>query len=50
MSKNLGSPDGGVKAKVVFFGSMEGLSGLAILLLLQFFCSIVLPVLVSFRD
>jgi hypothetical protein len=53
MSKKLGSPDGGVKEKVVLFGSVEGSSGLASCpntTGASIFCSIVLPVLVSFRD
>jgi hypothetical protein len=53
MSKKLGSPDGGVKEKVVLFGSMEGSSGLASCpntIGASIFCSIVLPFLVSFRD
>ena len=53
MSKKLGSPDGGVKAKVVFFGSVEGSSGIASCPTItdtSISYSIVLHVLVSFRD
>ena len=53
MSKKLGSPGGGVKSKVVLFGSMEGSSGLSSYpntIGASIFCSIVLPILVSFRD
>ena len=53
MSTKLGSPDGGNKTKVVLFGSAEGLSGLASCpnaTGASIFCSIVLLVLVSFRD
>jgi hypothetical protein len=50
MSTKLGSPDGGKKTKVVFFGSVEGSSGLASYPTItdaSISCSIVLPVLVS---
>jgi hypothetical protein len=50
MSSKLGSPGGDVKAKVVLFGSVEGLSGLAScpnMIDASISCSIVLPVLVS---
>ena len=53
MSSKLGSPDGGKKTKVVLFGSVEGSSGLASCpntIGASIFCSIVLLVLVSFRD
>jgi hypothetical protein len=50
MSTKLGSPDGGKKTKVVLFGSVEGLSGLASCPTItdaSISCSIVLLVLVS---
>ena len=50
MSLKLGSPGGGVKAKVVLFGSMEDSSGLAScpnMIDASISCSIVLLVLVS---
>jgi hypothetical protein len=50
MSKKLGSPDGGVKEKVVLSGFVEGSSGLSSYpntTGASIFCSIVLPVLVS---
>ena len=51
ISSKLGSSGhGGVKAKVVLFGSTEGLSGLASypnMIDASISCSIVLPVLVS---
>ena len=50
ISSKLGPPGGGVKAKVVFFGSTEGSSGLAsypTMIDASISCSIVLPVLVS---
>ena len=49
MSSKLGSPSGGVKAKVVLFGSAEGSSGLAScpnMIDASISCSIVLPMLV----
>jgi hypothetical protein len=49
MSLKLGPPGGGVKAKVVLFGSMEGSSGLASypsIIDASIYCSIVIPVLV----
>jgi hypothetical protein len=49
MSLKLGSPGGGVKEKVVLFGSMEDSSGLASypnMIDASISCSIVLPVLV----
>ena len=53
MSTNLGSPDGGKKTMVVLFGSAEGLSGLASCPTItdaSISYSIVLPILISFRD
>ena len=53
MSTNLGYPDGGKKTKVVLFGFAEGSSGLPSYPTVtdaSIYCSIVLPVLVSFRD
>jgi hypothetical protein len=53
MSTKLGSPDGGKKTKVVLFGSAEGSSGLAscpTITNASISYSIVLPILVSFRD
>jgi hypothetical protein len=50
MSSKLGSPSGGVKAKVVLFGSTEVSSGLSSCLNMidaSISCSIVLTVLVS---
>jgi hypothetical protein len=50
ISTNLGSPNGGKKTKVVFFGSTEGSSGLAsypTIIDASILCSIVLPVLLS---
>jgi hypothetical protein len=50
MSSKLGSPGGGVKEKVVLFGSMEGSSGIASypnMIDASISCSIVLPMLVS---
>jgi hypothetical protein len=50
MSSKLGFPGGGVKAKVVLFGSVEGSSGLSScpnMIDASISCSIVLPVLVS---
>jgi hypothetical protein len=50
ISLTLGSLGGGVKEKVVLFGSMEDLSGLASypnMIDASISCSIVLPVLVS---
>ena len=50
MSTKLGSPYGGKKTKVVLFGSVEGLSGIAsrpTITDASIFCSIVLLVLVS---
>jgi hypothetical protein len=50
MSTKLGSPDGGKKTKVVFFGSTEGSSGLAScpnMIDVSIYYSIVLHVLVS---
>jgi hypothetical protein len=49
ISLKLDSPGGGVKEKVVLFGSMEDLSGLAScpsMIDASISCSIVLPVLV----
>jgi hypothetical protein len=49
ISLKLGSPSGGVKEKVVLFGSMEDSSGLAScpnMIDASVSCSIVLPVLV----
>jgi hypothetical protein len=53
MSTKLGSPDGGKKTKIVLFGSTQGSSGLASYPTItdaSISYSIVLPVLVSFRD
>ena len=53
MSTKLGSPDGGKKKKVVLFSFEEGLSGLASCPTItddSISYSIVLPILVSFRD
>jgi len=53
ISTKLGSPDGGKKKKVVFFGSVEGSSGIASCPTINdasISCSIVLHVLVSYRD
>jgi hypothetical protein len=53
ISSKLGFPGGGVKEKVVLFGSVEGSSGLAScpnMIDASVSCSIVLPVLVFFRD
>ena len=49
MSLKLGSPGGGVKAKVVLFGSVEDSSGLASypnMIDASVSCSIVIPLLV----
>jgi hypothetical protein len=50
MSTKLGSPDGGKKTKVVFFGFTKGSSGVAscpTIIDVSILCSIVLPVLLS---
>ena len=50
MSLKLGSPGGGVKAKVVLFGYVEGSSGIASfpnIIDASISCSIVFPVIVS---